>query len=204
MTVGSNKKFPATLKSLSMQWSPLLLVRYHDAISFPLTLFHQQEHLVFLTRLLNLIFKGPHLGLNVINWRRNCFYVWKRSPRVWTFSSSRERESPGSAPPSSPHCTPSNQRLWLHAYWSGSHRPRGHVVLVAYSHDGHLQVDDLQGKNFPVCIVHLVHLITFEERIVFFAISANQVSKALLHLWVAALSKQFQHSVARAVHLKFN
>ena len=43
------------------------IVRYHDAISFPLTLFHKQEHLVFLTRLLNLIFKGPHLGLNVIN-----------------------------------------------------------------------------------------------------------------------------------------
>ena len=41
--------------------------RYPDAISFPLTLFHQQEHLVFLTRLLNLIFKGPHLGLNVID-----------------------------------------------------------------------------------------------------------------------------------------
>ena len=67
LALGGNKKFPATLKSLSMQLSPLLLVRYHDAISFPLTLFHQQEHLVFLTRLLNLIFKGPHLGLNVIN-----------------------------------------------------------------------------------------------------------------------------------------
>ena len=41
-------------------------------------------------------------------------------------------------------------------------------------------------------------------RIVFFAISANQVSEARVHLWVAALSKQFQHSVARAIHLKFN
>ena len=52
------------------------------------------------------------------------------------------------------------------------------LFIVAYPHDGHLQVDDLQGENFPVCIVHLVHLITFEGRIVFFAISANQVSEA--------------------------